>query len=73
LRLQSLVFDLSVKVGLAKNVHCCLTKIGFTLFTPNVVPGYVIDVYHFVTLEVTTAIPPPIQNYKTYPDLVSIT
>jgi len=37
--LQNLVFHLIVIRGFAKNVHCYLTKIGFTLFAPNVAPG----------------------------------
>jgi len=36
--LQSLIFDLSVKLGFAKNVHCYLKKTGFALSTSNVSP-----------------------------------
>jgi len=68
--LQGLVFDLCVKRGFAKNVQCHLT---FRFVYTKCVFGYMHDIGHFVTNEVTTAkrvqTPTLLKNYKTYADL----
>jgi len=75
--LQSLVLDLRVKLVFAKNTHCYLTEIGFTLFTPNIAP---VTSVRFGILSLRKwplpnqyKHPPLHKNYKTYADLGSTT
>jgi len=75
--LQSLVFDLSVKLGLAKNVHCYLPMIGFALFRPNMAP---VTCVRFAILSLRkwplpnqSKHPPYSKMYKTCADLSSTT